>query len=215
MKYYVRTTEERSLNNFSNINYIKLVDSEKNPVKSMIEQLKEISNDNSVFMEDDIILCEDFINKIENIINHFPNDIINFYFQPLKYQITGKQLGKNFVFNQCVYYPKGVAKQIAEEMENILKTNFKFEQYDKLQAKAMSNLGINFISYKPMLVQHIGNKSLLGNKWINNARTIYFIDDLNKLKLDYDDCKAMLKYTYQQFDKLGISYIKPKIVKKV
>ena len=45
-----------------------------------------------------------------------------------------------------------------------------------------------------------------------DAKTIYFIDDIEGM--DYDNCKLMLEYGYQQYDKLGIKYTKPRVIYK-
>lgn len=212
MKYYVRTTGERDLAPFSSLEYTALYDYEHKPVESFIKQMRIISKTNSLFMEDDIQLCKDFQNKIKMVIEKYPNEIINFFYQPLAYRIPGKVKGKMFLYNQCVYYPKGIAKKIADEMQRLVDEGIQYKQYDEIQAVAMDNLGLDFINYRPCLVQHIGSKSLLGNKWIADAKTIYFIDDLEGL--NYDDCKVMLEFGYKQYDKLGIKYIKPKVIQK-
>lgn len=215
MKYFVRTTGERTLDgSFSQIEYELLVDYEHNPVQSIIVQLKKISKSNSIFMEDDIILCKDFENRINEVIKKYPNQIINFYFQPLQYQVKGLRRGKDFLFNQCVYYPRYITSKIAKEMEILLEEGFKFDQYDRLQAKAMERLGIDFISYRPMLVQHKKGPSLLNNNWTNGAQTIYFVDDLENLGIDYDNAKVTLDYTYKKMKEINPKYVEPKVVFK-
>ena len=210
MKYYVRTTGERDLSAYKELDYTPLYDYEHKPVKSFIEQMRIISKTNSLFMEDDIILCKDFEKKVAEVIKQYPNKIINFFFQPLAYLFSGEVEGKKFLYNQCVYYPRGIAKKIADEMERLVEEGIKWTQYDEIQAVAMNNLGLNFINYRPCLVQHIGKQSLLGNKWLADAKTIYFIDDLGDM--DYDNAKLMLEYGYKQYDKLNIPYSKPKII---
>ena len=212
MKYYVRTTGERDLSNYSFLDYTPLYDYEHKPVKSFIEQMKIISDNDSLFMEDDIAFCKDFEKRVKEAIERFPNRVINFFYLPLAYLFTGEVKGERFLYNQCVYYPKGVAGKIAQEMERLVKEGIKWTQYDEIQGVAMKNLGIDFINYRPCLVQHMGKNSLLGNKWIAEAKTIYFIDDLEGM--DYDDAKLMLEFGYKQYDKLGIKYTKPKIIYK-
>ena len=210
MKYYVRTTGERDLSAYSSLDYTPLYDYEHKPVESFIEQMKIISKSNAVFMEDDIILCKDFEAKLEEAVKKYPGQVINFFFQPLAYLFTGEVEGKRFLYNQCVYYPRYVAGKIAKEMERLVEEGIKWKQYDEIQAVAMQNLGINFINYRPCLVQHVGKQSLLGNKWLADAKTIYFIDDIEGM--NYDDAKAMLDYGYAQYDKLGIPYTRPRII---
>lgn len=215
MKYFIRTTGERILDgSFSQIEYELLVDEKHQPVQSMIEQLKRISKSNAVFMEDDVILCEDFEKRINEVIKQHPDQIVNFFFQPLQYQVSGERPGRVFLYNQCVYYPRYVAGRIAKEMEKLLEEGFEFDQYDRLQAKAMERLGLNFYSYRPMLVQHKGVKSLLGNRWPNRGMSIYFIDDLNKLGIEYDNAKETLEYTYKKMKEINPKYVAPKINNK-
>lgn len=212
MKYYVRTTGERDLSAYSFLDYTPLYDYEHKPVPSFIKQMRIISEDDALFMEDDIVFCKDFKNKVQEVINKYPGKIINFFFQPLAYLLPGEVEGRRFLYNQCVYYPKGIAAKIADEMQRLVDEGIKWTQYDEIQAAAMNNLGLNFINYRPCLVQHIGAKSLLGNKWMADAKTIYFIDDIEGM--DYDNCKLMLEYGYQQYDKLGIKYTKPRLIYK-
>ena len=212
MKYYVRTTGERDLSAYENLDYTPLFDYEHKPVESFIKQMRIISKTNSLFMEDDIILCENFEEKVQEVVKRYPNQVINFFYQPLAYLFTGKVKGEKFLYNQCVYYPKGIAKKIADEMERLVEEGIKWTQYDEIQAVAMKNLGIDFINYRPCLVQHIGKNSLLGNNWIFDAKTIYFIDDLKGM--NYDNAKLMLDYAYKKYDELGISYTRPRIITK-
>ncbi len=210
MKYYVRTTGERNLSNYEFLDYTPLYDYEHKPVESFIEQMKIISKTNSLFMEDDIAFCKDFEKRVEEAVKRFPNMVINFFYQPLAYLFTGKVEGKRFLYNQCVYYPRYVAGKIAKEMERLVAEGIEYKQYDEIQAVAMKNLGIDFINYRPCLVQHTGVKSLLNNKWMADAKTIFFVDDLEGM--NYDDAKAMLEYGYAEYDKLGIPYCKPRII---
>ncbi len=204
MKYYVRTTGERDLSQYSFLDYTPLYDFKHESVKSFIEQMRLISNDDALFMEDDIIFCDNFINKVNEVIAQYPNQIINFFFQPLAYLQTSEVKGKKFLYNQCVYYPKGISKIIADKMQELIDNGIEWKQYDEIEGAALDALGINFIQYRPMLVQHIGVNSIIGNNWLNDAKTIYFIDDIKGM--DYNDAGLMLKYGYKQYDKIGISH---------
>lgn len=182
IKYFVRTTEERSFD--YDLNYELLVDKEKKPVESFIKQLKYISQYDSVLLEDDLILCKDFKDKIEDVIKQYPNDIINFFYNPANYFST--HYDGSFSWNQCTYYPKGVALKIANQMEHLRK-GLKHLQYDVLEHNALDTLGINHIQYRPCLVQHIDDKSLIQEGKYPPRRTIYFEDYLNELGIKYED----------------------------
>ena len=189
-----------------------MYDYEHKPIESFIEQLKLISTEDSIMLEDDIIFCKDFLKEVSKAISRFPDKIINFYYMYLQFMPIRSFPGKCFLNNQCVYYPKGVAKKIAEEMEKVISEGCTEKQYDRIQAIAMDRLGIDFISYRPMIVQHIGGgKSLLGNEWLADGKTIFFKDDL---PCDYDDFKTILDYAYKKYDEFGIKYHRPKIIKR-
>ena len=188
VKYFVRTTNERQLDKtYNQISYEKLVDLEHKPVESFIEQLKIISKYDSVLLEDDLILCKDFKNKIEEVINQYPDEIINFFTYPMRYFKTIKESG--FCYNQCTYYPKGMTLLIANEIEYILENDIRYKncpQYDILENRALYNLKIKHIKYRPCLVQHLDYNSLVGN-CPNSRRTPYFIDYLDELGISYDE----------------------------
>ena len=207
IRYFVRTTNDRMYE--YDLEHEKLVDTEHAPVKSFIEQLKYISQWDSVLLEDDLILCKDFKNKIEDAINQYPDKIINFFTRPREWFTTHKS--NNFVYNQCTYYPKGVSLKVADEMEKIWKNMPKL-QYDTLEYNALINLGISHVQYRPCLVQHIDNNSIVGNTATGYRRTPYFIDYLEELNIDYSvafskDNKRKLEHLlYKHF--LNIEVIK-------
>jgi hypothetical protein len=80
IKYFVRTTNDRIYE--YDLEHEKLIDTEHAPVKSFINQLKYISQWDSVLLEDDLILCKDFKKRIEEVINQYPDKIINFFTRP-------------------------------------------------------------------------------------------------------------------------------------
>lgn len=182
IKYFIRTTGERLFN--YDLKYELLVDKEKKPVESFINQLKYISQHDSVLLEDDLILCKNFKDKIEEVIERYPNDIINFFYKPFGYIVTHRS--ELFCWNQCTYYPKGIALKVANEMERV-RENMPKEQYDILEDVALRNLGLTHIVYRPCLVQHIDNGSLIQDSSCPTRRTIYFEDYLNELGIDYKD----------------------------
>jgi len=187
IRYFIRTTLERKLDKsiYEELgeDYTLLIDYEHKPIDSFIEQLKIISDYNSILLEDDIILCKDFKKHIESVISIYPDIIINFFTSPNMYFKTHIIKG-SFNFNQCTYYPKGISKTIALEME---KLNMNSLGYDVLESHAMFNLNIYHIQYRPCLVQHIDYKSLLSYKHISSRRSIYFKDYLDELNISYED----------------------------
>jgi len=183
IRYFVRTTCERILDrSYEQIKYIPLIDIEHKPVESYIEQLEIISDFDAVLLEDDLILCKDFKKRIEKVIKKYPNQIINFFTSPELYFETHRT--EKFTYTQCVYYPKGVINKIIEHMK--LKAKF-YTQYDYLEYISLVKAGIPVISYRPCLVQHIDNKSLIQKGKGRKRRCIYFIDYLDELGIDYKD----------------------------
>lgn len=183
IKYFVRTTEERTFD--YDLNYELLVDKEKKPVESFINQLRYISQYNSVLLEDDLILCENFKDKIEDVIRQYPNDIINFFYNPTSYFTT--HYVTKYCWNQCTYYPKDIALKIADEMEKIYNDSPSL-QYDVIEDIALYRLGLTHVVYRPCLVQHIDKCSLIQEHDSHGSRrTIYFEDYLNELGIDYKD----------------------------
>lgn len=226
IKYYIRTTGERPLNeSYNQIEYELLIDKEHKPVESFIKQLEIISDCDAVLLEDDVFLCKDFKNRIESIIKKYPNKVINFFTKPWEYFKTG--IHDEFSWNQCTYYPKGLGKKIAKEMNEVysvmLKNKDKLEkryvtstgyiQYGLLESKGLERLGLTHIRYRPCLVQHLDFNSLIGNDNGSDRTTLYFIDWLESLNIDYNnisekDMKRLVlerKYFFSKNGKGGIT----------
>lgn len=180
-KFFVRTTGKRQIN--YDLDYEVLCDPVSPPVDSFINQLKHISDYDAVLLEDDLVLCENFKEEIEKAISLYPNKIINFFTDINHYYST--YVETNFNFNQCTYYPKGIAKMLAEEMEKCRK-NLPTAQYDVLQHYTMNKLGITHVKYRPCLVQHLDFDTLIQEQTYNR-RCIYFIDYLKELNIEYED----------------------------
>ena len=191
MNYYVRTTGDRVLDNsYSQIPYTLIVDKDYKPIDSFINALYQISNDDAVLLEDDLILCGNFNEEIQKVINQYPNRIINFFVSPIAYFVTHETNG--IIFNQCTYYPKGVAKQLADIMINIpRRIDRRKNMYSLIEYQALKQLGIKVIQYRPCLVQHLDTGTLLFDKTTGLRRTPYFLDYLNELGITYEEAGSM------------------------
>lgn len=195
VNFYVRTTGERLLDeSYNQLDYVLLVDYNHDAIGSFIDQLSSHS-DACVILEDDLILCENFKDRITDVIAKFPNDIINFFEDPHIYYTTHYKT--EFAWNQCTYYPSKVASKIGAEMR-LLSTRYPDLAYDLLERKAMNNLSIRYLVYRPCLVQHKDFKSLIQPTRLRRI-TPYFIDYLNKYDIEYEnaftsDNLAKLKY---------------------
>lgn len=187
MKYYVRTTGERTLDeSFSQIEYTLLVDVEHKNGVTFAKWFKEyFCKEDCVILEDDIVLCKDFKSRIEEVISQHPDDVVNFFEDIWKYLPTIKRL--YFHHCQCLYFPKEISQKIVDTIE---KYNISSYYNAELLRLCFEKMNYEHLLYRPCLVQHIGNKSLVGH---NNSKlrrgTFYFIDYLDKLNLTYDEAK--------------------------
>lgn len=189
IKYFVRTTNERSLDgSFERElgeDFTLLIDYNHNSGKAFMEQLLTINEYDCVVMEDDIILCKDFKKKIEEAISLYPNDIINFFTEPMRYMKTKK--GGCFSYNQCVYFPKGFGKII---YDTVNKYNIRKERQEVIMRDSLLRLHKMYIIYRPCLVQHIDDGSLMGHDKVKFCRrSPYFIDYLDELGLTHEEAE--------------------------
>ena len=186
MTYYIRTTGERQLDlSFNQIPYTLIIDREHKPIDSFINALYQISNEDAVLMEDDIILCQNFEEEITRVIEQYPNRIINFFNILNMGHIEEKY---NIIYNQCTFYPKGIAKQIADIMVTLpRRTDRKKNMYSLLENVALKQLDQKVVQYIPHLVQHLDNDTLLFEHTFHRRRSILFIDYVKELGIDYND----------------------------
>lgn len=213
IKYFIRTTLERELDESVSRelgeDYTLLVDYEHQPVKSFIEQLETISDYDSILLEDDAILCKNFKKHIEKAISEYPDKVINFFTEPYIWFTTTK--ASIFSSNVGTYYPKGFGKLIAKIMwEN----KDRYRQYDTIENIALHKLKIDIINYRPVLVQHNDNKSLLGNdnkpQFDFPRSSPFFIDYLEELDISYEDAwtkenkKKLIALMNSKFNKNNI-----------
>jgi len=188
MKYYVRTTLERVLNeSYNQIEYSLLIDNEHNARKSFVEQLEHLStlNEDCVILEDDLLLCKNFKNRIEDVIRQHSEEIINFFYCPGVY--LKSKTSRHFMWNQCVYYPAKLLKQLSIEMRNCYEKE-PLRPHDEVENIALSNLKITNYIYRPCLVQHLDYKSLVGN-YAGKRFTPFFIDYLEELGITYEEAE--------------------------
>ena len=131
MKIFIRTTGERSLEQFKDLDYVVLMDKEKTGCRGYFEQLKYLATlgEDILLLEDDIKLKKSFMTCLNDLIeisnNKYiinmsqPNGVIKF-FEP-----------KDFFWTRAVYYPKGsIEKFMSNYTEDYLKLD---KYYDKIQ----------------------------------------------------------------------------------
>lgn len=197
LKFFIRTTGERkldpSIKRELGDQFSLLVDWDHKPVDSFIEQLNKISDYDAILLEDDVILCKDFVNEVKKAIRKWKGQIINFFGYPHEY-CTSTLCTFTFAYNQCTYYPKGIAKQIAKKMIELRES---YNQYDTLENKALRALNLPHVRFRPCLVQHIDNNTLIQKSNNNKRRTIWFKDYLDELGIDLKEA-----YTVENKQKL-------------
>ena len=189
MKYFVRTMENREdrLPDY----FEKIVDREGRYVKSYIDALYIISDYDAVLVEDDIVLCNNFKKEIEGVIAQYPNTIINFFSNPERYYTT--HYTELFGYNQCTYFPKGLAKILADEMMELYipeETKPYKQRYGRLLGVSMEKLGLPHLVHRPCLVNHIDGTSTFDGSF-NQRNTIYFKDYLDKLGITMEEAYSI------------------------
>ena len=194
MKYFVRTAGTRILDDsYKQIEYTLLIDNNRQPIDHFIESLKIISQFNAILLEDDLVLCKNFDEEVHKAIDIYPNRIINFFQNP--YKASPIEEKYDIWWNQCTYYPRGIAEKIADIMDGLerRKNGPKKNQYSYLESEALRMLDIKLVQYRPHLVQHKDFDTLLFDQTLNIRRSIYFIDYLKKLGISYDEVKSHTK----------------------
>ena len=150
-------------------------------------------------LEDDLVLCKNFEEEIKKAIAQYPNNIIQFFTDPWVYENTHLR-SYPFEFNQCTYYPKGVGEKIANKMKELLPT-FPKDQilYSHVENKALTNLLIPHIVYRPCLVQHNNQNTILrkDRHHFEGMETIWFKDYLDILGISHKNA-----YTPETYIKL-------------
>lgn len=208
IKYFVRTAGTRILDDsYKQIEYTLLIDNNRQPVEHFIESLKIISHFNAILLEDDLVLCKNFDREVRKAVESYPNRIINFFQNP--YKASPIEEKYDIWWNQCTFYPQGLAGQIADTMRTIERPvgGPHKNQYSYLESDALRALDIKLIQYRPHLVQHKDFDTLIFNKTIHMRRSIYFIDYLKQLNISYDEAKVHSKELRQlmsdHFEKLS------------
>lgn len=189
IKYFIRTTGERildeSISRELGEDYTLLIDTEHNSARAFFKQLLEINDYDAVLMEDDIILCKDFKNRIEEVIKERPSEVINFFTNPCGYFRPKHEYF--FCYNQCTFYPKGFSKILHDK---IVECRLDYGRQELMVRTALIKLRKRHFVYRPCLVQHIDNGSLMGHNVNFCRRSPYFIDYLDELGITYEEASS-------------------------
>lgn len=187
MRFLVRHVKTRKIHpSYNQINYEVLIDYNKDPINHFINSLMYSNGEPFVLMEDDLVLCRDFENEVNNVINKYPNDIINFfsnpdYWEPIHYH-------NRISWNQCTYYPKEVGTKLYNVMSQYPK-NFDTSHgfYSSVETKALKELGMEIVEYRPHLVQHLDMDTNLFEFSSHTRRSRFFLDYLKELGISYEE----------------------------
>ena len=137
MQIFIRTTGDRSIEQFGNLDYKVLMDRERTGCRGYFEQLQQLKkiDDDILLLEDDIRLRDNFFECLLSLIEMTDNKYIINMSQPTA---TIKLFQpKDFFWTRAVYYPKG---SIAEFMSNYTEECLNYSQYyDKIQATMMQD----------------------------------------------------------------------------
>jgi hypothetical protein len=197
MRYVVRTVawdKERQ----RNIDVLRLQipslevveDREGDSYKSFGRACALINDSGGVLLEDDIGLCSRFTERIEATIESKGFDkVYNFFEKPKCYFKTSYVGGSNFLWMQCIYLPPKLPLCIwgyYDEFRQARPEQYKGMATDCLIAYALTKERVKYWRIRPCLVQHLPFESVIGPR-PKNRQTPYFIDDLEREGVDYDD----------------------------
>lgn len=157
MKIFIRTTGERSLEQFKDLDYTVLMDKEKTGCKGYFKQLKDLSKieDDILLLEDDIILKKSFVICLNDMIEMTNNQYIINMSQPNG--VVKLFEPKSFYWTRAVYYPKGSIKEFMINYKEDMLSISKY--YDVIQQHLMKNRYIGVPSI--MNIIDTNDKSLM------------------------------------------------------
>lgn len=137
MKIFIRTTGERDISQFKDLEYQLLMDKKKTGCKGYFTQLEYLSSleDDILILEDDISLKKSFFRCLEDLIKMSGNKYIINMSQPNG--VVGFFEPKDFFWTRAVYYPKGAIKDFMSNYSDCLLDISPY--YDVIQQHIMKN----------------------------------------------------------------------------
>lgn len=201
IKYFVRTTGHRRLDSsYNQINFSLLTYTDRRPIDDFIKSLYEIAEYDAVLLEDDLILCDNFEEELKAVLEKYPHRIINFFQNPTLCSEVHET--SRITYNQCTFYPKGIAKEIADIMSNKSRITDSrdpyIDRYSVLEQLALKELNIKIIQYRPHLVQHLDLDTTLRHNMLVK-RSYFFIDYYKQLGITDYSYEAAKKYFCKLF----------------
>lgn len=140
-----------------------------------------------VILEDDVQLCKHFKERLADVLAGHETEVVSMFESPMsKKQLKSEyRHGKNFFWCQCNYYPKNIARILADHqnLEGFIKYFYEKRNepwkypIDTYIAWVLGGLNIHYWMSVPFLVQHLDiNSNFEGRS--TKRQTKYFIDDL-------------------------------------
>lgn len=143
--------------------------------------------DGIVIFEDDVQLCKHFKERLINVLSGHEHEVVSMFEsacskKPLKSEYRN---GRMFAWNQCNYYPKEIARKLADpdNLEGFVKYFYEKRNepwnypIDIYIAWVLGGLNIHYWMSVPFLVQHLDMQSNFPGR-PTNRQSKYFIDDL-------------------------------------
>lgn len=143
--------------------------------------------DGIVILEDDVQLCKRFKERLADVLAGHETEVVSMFEsacskKPLKSEYRN---GNRFAWNQCNYYPKGIARTLAnpDNLEGFIKYFYESRNepwnypIDIYIAWVLGGLNIHYWMSVPFLVQHLDMQSNFPGR-PSNRQSKYFIDDL-------------------------------------
>lgn len=145
-----------------------------------------LKSDSVLWLEDDVLLCNNFLTRVNEYIRYFgENNLINFFYggSSIDYH-TVHLTGSQYLWNQCVYIPKGYTLHFYNYYMNVFRNDLRYRKssfnYDNCIAGCLRWHKLNYWLVRPCLVQHLEVESVINSKRVTNSnRRIakYYIDN--------------------------------------
>lgn len=147
-------------------------DQNRDAMDTFLRSLEMAGKDAVIHMEEDIWLTENWRIKIEEAISEFPEVLIQFFSMRKDDIEVGSRwdYGRNFLMNQCVYYPAGLSLAVREYARSWDKYDTHPTGTDSMVADFLQHYGLKYWIHVPNLVDHREEQSLINSKR-SSART--------------------------------------------
>lgn len=146
-------------------------------MKSFLYALEMNNDEAMVLMEDDIELTSNFVSKAQAVIDQHPNEVIQFFSMRKDDLTIGSRYDKNFVMNQCTYYPAGFTTGLKDyhKIWSLTKRGENINAYDYMVSDYLRRLKKPYWLHVPSLVQHLEVKSMIDSRRSSKRQSKTFV----------------------------------------